>query len=281
MPKSEPQAKPFLKWVGGKWQLLEQMRPFFPRSFNTYFEPFLGGGAVFFYLKPKKAVLNDINKTLIEAYRVLKDDPKELIYELEIFQKHFYKLNVEGQQKMYLEIRKSFNEHPTHDVRRVSYLIFLNKTCFNGVYRENQSGEFNVPFGKNTRPRILDKENLESVSRALKNTEITSGNFANILSKAKKGDFVYLDPPYYPISKTSSFTNYAEGGFAEKEQIKLKEVFEKLDRKGCLVLLSNSHTPFIRDLYNGYRFEEINANRALNCKAEGRGKIKEYLIMNY
>lgn len=281
MRKTEVPARPFLKWVGGKWQLLEQMRPYFPEKYNNYFEPFLGGGAVFFYLKPKRAFLNDINKTLVQAYKVLRDAPEDLISHLRSLQKSFYRLTEEEQRKMYTDIRRQYNDASLRNTRKVALLIFLNKTCFNGVYRENRSGKFNVPFGKNKKPRILDEDNLLRVSSALKGVVITDGSFKDCLSRAKKGDFIYFDPPYYPVSKTSSFTSYAEHGFAEKEQFKLKKLFDQLDKRGCLLMLSNSYTPFVRDLYEGYRFVEINANRALNCKADGRGKIKEYLIMNY
>lgn len=261
--------------------MLAQLDKFFPKKYGSYFEPFLGGGAVFFYLKPKKAYINDINETLVFTYKALKDDPQEIISLLERLKREYLKKSEEERKSFYLKIRRDFNSLKNLDHKKAAYLIFLNKTGYNGMYRENSSGELNVPFGKYKNPNILDLENLISVSKVLKGATISSLSFEDAVSKAKKGDFVYFDPPYYPLSKTANFTGYAENGFLEEQQVKLRDTFKALDKKGCFVMLSNSYTPFIKELYKGYRLETVNANRAINCKANGRGKIKEYVILNY
>jgi len=276
-------AKPFLKWVGGKTQLLSQFGKFYPPKYNNYFEPFLGGGAVFFNLTPEKAYLNDVNKSLIGTYKNIKKQPREIIKLLDVLQRDYYKRNERERENFYYSIREEYNNLTAGDFRKSSYLIFLNKTCFNGMYRENSEGKFNVPFGRYNKPPILDSENLLAASKALKFTTLTSINFDKAAKRARKNDFIYFDPPYHPLSQTSSFTSYSNNGFSENDQIKLKRVFADLDKRGCFVMLSNSYTAFIRNLYKEYkRFHFIvMANRAINCKAEGRGAIKELVILNY
>jgi len=273
--------KPFVKWVGGKRQLLRQFRElglYPPEDFNpitnTYYEPFVGGGAVFFDLLPKNAELSDLNNELVTTYNVIKNNVDELIKTL---QKHIY------DKEYYLEVRAKKIEDLS-DIEVASRFIFLNRTGFNGLYRVNKSGQFNVPFGRYNNPVICDEDNLRRVSDALQDVTITHQDYKNVLKTAKSGDFIYLDPPYYPINATSSFTSYTAEGFLEKEQTELRDTFVKLHKKGCFVMLSNSDTPFINELYSGLdgiTINKITAGRAINSKGSGRGKITEVLVTNY
>ena len=240
--------KPFVKWVGGKRQLLRQFRElglYPPEDFNpitnTYYEPFVGGGAVFFDLLPKNAELSDLNNELVTTYNVIKNNVDELIQSL---QKHIY------DKEYYLEVRAKKVEDLS-DVEVASRFIFLNRTGFNGLYRVNKSGQFNVPFGRYNNPVICDEDNLRRVSDALQDVTITHQDYKHVLKTAKNGDFIYLDPPYYPINATSSFTSYTAEGFLEKEQTELRDTFIKWHNKGCFAMLSNSDTPFINELYSG------------------------------
>jgi len=240
--------RPFVKWVGGKRQLLRQFRElglYPPEDFNpitnTYYEPFVGGGAVFFDLLPKNAELSDLNNELVTTYNVIKNNVDELIQSL---QKHIY------DKEYYLEVRAKKVEDLS-DVEVASRFIFLNRTGFNGLYRVNKSGQFNVPFGRYNNPVICDEDNLRRVSDALQDVTITHQDYKHVLKTAKSGDFIYLDPPYYPINATSSFTSYTAEGFLEKEQTELRNTFVMLHEKGCFVMLSNSDTPFINELYSG------------------------------
>jgi len=273
--------KPFVKWVGGKRQLLRQFRElglYPPEDFNpitnTYYEPFVGGGAVFFDLIPKNAKLSDLNNELVTTYNVIKNNVDELIQSL---QKHIY------DKEYYLEVRAKKVEDLS-DVEVASRFIFLNRTGFNGLYRVNKSGQFNVPFGRYNNPVICDEDNLRRVSDALQDVTITHQDYKNVLKTAKSGDFIYLDLPYYPINATSSFTSYTAEGFLEKEQTELRDTFVKLHKKGCFVMLSNSDTPFINELYSGLdgiTINKITAGRSINSKGSGRGKITEVLVTNY
>ena len=276
-------AKPFVKWVGGKRQLLKQFRDlglYPPEGFNatknTYFEPFVGGGAVFFDLLPKKAVLSDLNNELVATYNVIKNNVNELIDSLKK-----YKHNKE----YFLKIRAQKAEGLS-DIAIASRFIYLNRTCFNGMYRVNSRGEFNVPFGDNKNPLICDEVNLRKVSASLQKVTINHADYKNVLKKAKKGDFVYFDPPYYPINKTSSFTAYTKDSFLDKEQIELRNTFYELHKRGCFVMLSNSDTPFINKIYSELKdrkikINKVQAGRAINSKGTGRGKITEVLVTNY
>jgi DNA adenine methylase len=266
--------KPFVKWAGGKRQLIKVLTNNLPPSYNRYIEPFVGGGALLFEVLPYKAIINDINTELINAYTVIKDDIDALIEDLK---KH------KNEEEYYYKIR-SLDPEKLSAVERASRFIYLNKTCFNGLYRENSKGKFNVPFGKYKNPKILDEENLRVVSEYLNTAEISILNldYKEVCKLAKKGDFVYLDPPYYPISKSSSFTKYHKLDFTERDQMELTEVFRELDRKGCYVMLSNSNTKFIRELYKEYEIWEVSANRFINCKGDKREKVNvEVLIKNY
>ena len=273
--------KPFVKWVGGKRQLLTQFRLmnlYPPEKFNPksgkYFEPFVGGGAVFFDLLPETAYLSDLNNELVVTYNVIKNDVENLIKSLK---KH--KLDKE----YFLKIRAQ-NPEKLSDLNTASRFIYLNRTCFNGMYRVNSKGGFNVPFGKYTNPLICDENNLRKASKALKNVEIKKQDYKEVLKKAKKGDFVYFDPPYYPVSKTASFTSYTSEAFLDKEQIELRNTFVELHKRGCFVMLSNSDTPFINKIYSepkGLRITKVQAGRAINSDASKRGKITEVLVTNY
>lgn len=273
--------KPFVKWVGGKRQLLEQfkrMNLYPPENFdpkrNRYFEPFVGGGAVFFDLLPEKGFLSDLNKELIITYNVIKDDLEKLMVSLK---KH--KINKE----YFLKVRAQ-DPSKLSDVAVASRFIFLNRTCFNGLYRVNGKGKFNVPFGKYTNPRICDEGNLQKVSKALQNIEIKHQDYKAVLNETRKNDFIYFDPPYYPTSKTASFTSYTSELFLEKEQTELRDTFIELHKRGCFVMLSNSDTPFIKEIYSGIKgvnITKVQAGRAINSNGSKRGKIAESLIINY
>ncbi len=273
--------KPFVKWVGGKRQLLKQFRElglYPPDDFNpltnTYFEPFVGGGAVFFDLLPKKAKLSDLNSELVTTYNVIKNDVDALIKSLK---KHKY-------EKEYYRKVRAKDPKKLPDVEVASRFIFLNRTGFNGMYRVNSKGGFNVPFGKYTNPTICDEENLRKVSKALQKVTIKEQDYKAVLKRAKKGDFVYFDPPYYPVSRTASFTSYTADSFLEKEQTELRDIFIELHKRGCFVMLSNSDTPFINELYlgiKGVKVAKVSAGRAINSNAAKRGKIHEVLVTNY
>jgi DNA adenine methylase len=265
-----------IKWAGGKKQLLEQFKSFFPKKIERYFEPFVGGGAVaFFVLKyyhPKETFLSDINEELINLYNVTKNKTDELIELLkELKNKH--------SEEFFFKIRE---EDPKllSEVKRAGRFIYLNKTCFNGLYRVNSKGGFNVPFGKHANPSVLMEEDLREIAQLLKSAEINHAGFEEVLKYAKKGDFIYFDPPYDPIIKTS-FTTYTKDKFLEEEQRKLAEVFNELHKRGCLVMLSNSETDLIKELYKDHHINLVQARRMINADGAKRGKINEIVVTNY
>ena len=270
---STVKATPFVKWAGGKRNLLPTIEKFMPPKdqINRYIEPFVGGGALFFHLQHPVSILADSNQELIEVYRVVKENVEELIQALKVHR---------NEKDYFYEVRARKPEDLT-PIERASRFIFLNKTCFNGLYRVNSKGQFNVPFGRYKNPRICDEEGLRAASLALRNSTLLVGDFEQTLSKAKPTDFVYLDPPYHPISATSSFTSYTSDKFEESEQERLADIYSELVNRGCFVMLSNSDTPLIRKLYKDFSINEIQANRAISSKADGRGKIGELLIINY
>lgn len=274
-PGALPEPAPFIKWVGGKSKLIEQFTPFFPARFNTYHEPFVGGGAVFFALKPKDAVLSDINPRLVETWTVIRDRPEALIAELE-------RLRVNHDPETYYAARTRFNARsaPT-DVERAALFIYLNKTCYNGLYRENSRGDFNVPVGRYASPGIYDPANIIAVSVALRDVVIRNAPFSDVLDTAKPGDLVYFDPPYVPLSPTSSFTGYHSSGFDAELQVALARLFARLARMGVYAMLSNSDTPFVRELYQGFAIERISATRSINSRADARGTVGEVLVRNW
>lgn len=268
---------PFLKWAGGKKQLIEQFKQFFPVKTERYFEPFVGGGAVAFYIiqknNLKEIYLSDINEELINCYEVIRDDVEELISKL--------KQHRENHNKAYYYAIRELIPEILSKTERASIFIYLNKTCFNGLYRVNSKGKFNVPIGSYKNPSIFQEDNLRELSGILKNVKILKMSFDKVLDYAKEGDFIYLDPPYYPIKKGKSFTSYTRNNFSEQDQIKLAEVFRKLDKKRCKVMLSNSDTEFIKDLYQGYSIHIVKANRMINCDATKRGVVNEVVVVNY
>jgi DNA adenine methylase len=272
-------VRPFLKWAGGKSQILPQLKTYLPKTFDTYFEPFIGAGALFLNLQNKKCVIGDTNEELLNCYQVIRDNVEKLIQFLEIHkqqntEEYFYQIRL---------IDRDSNFKLISDVERAARIIFLNKTCFNGLFRVNAQGQFNVPYGRYVNPNICDSAVLCAVSSFLKENEIQviHGDFEATLSNAEKGDFVYFDPPYDPVSVTASFTGYDVNGFGKNEQLRLKQYFDELHRRGCKVMLSNACTDFICNLYQDYNQVIISANRAINSKADRRGAVDEILVTNY
>jgi DNA adenine methylase len=275
-PAAVPVARPFLKWAGGKTQLLGAIAPRLPAGsppdHGTYHEPFLGGAALFFHLRPKKARLTDANGELINAYLAVRDHVERLIAELT-------ELAGRTQSRDYYEIREWA---PSDKVQQAARLIYLNKTCYNGLYRVNRAGRFNVPYGRYTKPRVCDAENLRACSAALKNVDIAPAGFESVLEVAAPGDFVYFDPPYQPVS-IRSFTAYHNNSFGEQQQRELAGAFRALSKKGVKVMLSNSDSNFIRELYQEeyIRIVNVPAKRSINSVGSERGQVGEVLVMNY
>ena len=266
--------RPFLKWAGGKGRLIEQYLPHFPRQFNTYYEPFLGGGAIFFHLFPKlkSAVLSDLNPELVNVYRCVRDHVEAVLKHLKAHQQHHSK-------EYFYQVRENLT---TDAVERAARLIYLNKTCYNGLYRENSKGKFNVPIGRYKNPKIYNPDLLRSVCAALQIARIEVKSFEAIADLPNDyQDFVYFDPPYYPISPTSNFTAYNRYAFGAEDQIRLQETFAKLAKRGIPVMLSNSDCAFIRTLYQDFPTHTIQAARNINSNAKRRGKITEVLVTSY
>lgn len=275
LEKLKKETYPIVKWVGGKRQLMFELLKNLPKSYNRYFEPFIGGGALFFELQPEQAYISDMNEELINLYSIVRDNVYELIDDLS---KH------EVSKEYFLEIRnidRTEEYSKLSNVERASRFIYLNRTCFNGMYRVNSKGEFNVPFGHYKNPRIIDENNLLNCSELLKKTEIKCADFSEILTKVKKGDLVYFDPPYVPLNETSSFTSYTKDGFDINMQFKLRDVCDELDNKGVKFMLSNSDTKLVNELYVNYEIKKVFASRQINANADGRGKITEVLVRNY
>jgi DNA adenine methylase len=279
---------PFVKWAGGKTQSLHKIDPFIPISFQRYFEPFLGGGALFFYLNSNRthlkfeAFLTDINIDLINAFLVVKFNVEPLIQILQSYQGEFKK----AQSIFYYDLRENTEKYVTNRIEQAARFIALNKTCYNGLYRVNSQGVFNVPIGRYNNPLICDSQNLRNVSLALQKSraKILASDYKGILlENTKEGDFVYLDPPYNPMSDTANFTGYTNTGFRFEDQQELAKIFRMLTDRKCMVLLSNSNTPDVRKLYNNsdYRIEEVDALRSINSKASKRVGHRELLIRNY
>lgn len=301
------EAKPFVKWAGGKTQLLDELASRLPfiikesKSIERYVEPFVGGGAFFFYLKGnyevKEAFLYDINVELTVGYKVIQKDVYDLIYQLEKIEKEYLKLSEEERKKYYYRTRDEYNrQQETFDyenyngdwIKRAAYLIFLNKTCFNGLFRQNKKGKFNVPFGRYKKPTICDRENLLNVHVALNNTHIFAADFEESKKFITENTLVYFDPPYRPLNETSNFTSYDKDGFSDEDQIRLSEFYREMDKRGAFLLLSNSdpknvdiNDDFFDSLYAGFIIERVNAKRFINCDGSKRGDIKELLIRNY
>lgn len=291
-------AKPFLKWAGGKTQLIAQIKERLPTTVQdepfTYIEPFVGSGAVLFWMLSQfpnleKAIINDINKELINSYLSIKGNVEELIPILAKFQSEYYALlNDQEKEKIYFyEKRSLFNTRESTKVMQAALFIFLNRTCFNGLYRVNKKNLFNVPKGRYKKPQICNADNLRAVSKILQNVEILSGDYSQTLNYTAKNTFFYFDPPYKPLTVTSSFTSYSKGEFDDADQIRLKEFCEKLDELGHSWVLSNSdvkgHDPennFFDDLYADFQIHRVLARRNINSKGNKRGKLSELLITN-
>lgn len=276
MPEKERLA-PIVKWAGGKRQLLSIIEKNLPQSFNRYYEPFVGGGALLFHLQPEKAVINDVNEELINLYRVVKDDVDALIETLKQFRNeatYFYAIRAQDREKGFQEKTR---------VERAARIHYLNKTCYNGLYRVNSRGQFNAPFGRYKNPNIVNEKNLRALHLYLNNgrVDILNMDFADALESADKDAFVYLDPPYDPLSESAHFTGYAKNGFGRAEQIRLKETCDDLHKRGARFLLSNSATDFIKDLYKTYEIRIVRAKRAVNSKGDKRGAVDEVLVKNY
>lgn len=303
--KDTENAKPFMKWAGGKTQLLPQLNAMLPaklkaNAIKTYIEPFVGGGAMFFNLQRmydfENVILLDINPELVITYNVIKNNVEELIVGLKQISEKYKKLSKEEQAEFYYKIRDEYNsfdksvdanKYDSSFIRRACLTIFLNRTCFNGLFRVNSKKLFNVPMGKYANPTICDEENLINVSKALQNATILQADFSVIEKYVNKDTFIYFDPPYRPISKTSAFNSYSDGEFNDDEQKRLKVIFDVCSSKGALEMLSNSDPtnyvadPFFDDLYSDYNIHRINATRIINSNASKRGEVRELLITNY
>lgn len=275
-----PLAQPFLKWAGGKRQLIPVIKQYVPREYSQYYEPFIGAGAVLFSLQPAESVINDTNSELINCYEVIRDHPDELLdlcvqHEKNNSKEYYYELRSQDRRDEFKKLSS---------VERAARIIYLNKTCFNGLFRVNSQGQFNVPYGDYVNPTIADPVIIKAVSAFLnqRSVRICQGDFSEVVSTAEKGNFVYFDPPYHPISDTSSFTKYSRNGFDSLEQERLKLLCDNLSDRGCQVLVSNSNAPLIRELYSDFRYEivEIKASRSINSVGAKRGKIGELLIYN-
>jgi len=299
-------AKPFLKWPGGKTNLISQLKEYLPvelanGKITTYIEPFIGGGSLFYYIKNhfqvKKSIINDVNKELMLSYKVVQNDLTNLFKFLERYQKEYISLDEADRKKYFYDFRDHFNairfdidyeNYSEKWVCRAAQVIFLNKTCFNGLFRFNKQGEFNTPYGSYKNPKIFNPENLTLVHHLLENTEITCFDFEEMESYVEPGSFVYLDPPYRPLNKTSSFTSYSSGGFEDDEQRRLARFYRKTSHKNAKLMLSNSEPKnenpedaFFEKIYQGFNIDTVYAPRMINCKGDKRGKIKEIVVTNY
>jgi DNA adenine methylase len=275
---SDHHLKPFLKWAGGKRQLLPILKHHLPPGFHTYYEPFIGAGALMLALQPRQAVISDLNQDLIACYRVIQKHPEELLLQLQTHQNssdYFYQVrSLDRSPEVFAQL---------DEIQRASRMIFLNKTCYNGLYRVNRRGEFNAPFGRYRNPCIVDDAGIKSVHRFLNGrpVKILNTDFELAVAGARAGDLVYFDPPYDPVSTSASFTAYQGGGFGRPEQRRLARVVHDLTRRGCRVMLSNSATDYIRSLYKDLRVQRVPATRRINSVAAGRGVIDELLVLNY
>ena len=291
-------VRPFVKWAGGKGSLIEQLTKYYPLdikngTIDTYIEPFVGGGAVLLDVLQnyniKKAYAFDINKDLINCYNVIQSNPIELIYKLKTKENEFLLLSMKDRQSYFYKIRNKYNECTSNDdIERASQFIFLNRTCFNGLYRVNSKGEFNVPCGKYKNPTICDETNIMNLSKLIKNVKFIYGQYTESEKYINEKTFMYFDPPYRPIKKTSGFTSYTKDQFDDNDQIKLSKFYRKLSDKGVCVMLSNSDPKntnpddnFFDNIYAGFNINTINAKRMINADSKGRGAISELVITNY
>jgi DNA adenine methylase len=304
--KLVPAARPFLKWAGGKTQLLSEFNKRLPEELTTgkitrYIEPFIGGGAVFFNLNQRfsfdQCYICDVNEELVLSYRVVKRSVKKLISDLEMLESDYLSLSDRKREEFYYGVRDAFNQKSTEIksekcldgwVEHAARIIFLNRTCYNGLFRVNQSGGFNVPFGRYKNPDILNEDNLKDVAALMRTTKILQGDFTQCRKFVDDHTFVYLDPPYRPLNPTSSFTSYSKNGFYDRDQVRLLDFFKELDEKGAKVMLSNSDPrnenpddSFFDDLFADYYIDRVPAKRMINCNGARRGNINELIITNY
>jgi DNA adenine methylase len=266
-----PLARPFLKWAGGKGQLLAQLRPLLPGTYRRYLEPFAGGAALFFALAPRRAVLADVNAELIDCYKAARDDVDAVIEALGQYRygaDHYYRAREIDPRTLPL-------------AERAARTIYLNRTGYNGLYRVNRSGKFNVPMGRYTNPLLCDAANLKACSKALEKVELRVQDFAGVAARARPNDFVYFDPPYVPVSDTADFTSYVPGGFGSDQQRRLADVFAGLAGRGVHAMLSNSDTPAVRELYRGFRIHRVLASRHINSRGSLRGKVGEVVVTTF
>lgn len=277
--KSQPTLQPFTKWTGGKRQLLSVIKSLMPDNYNRYFEPFIGGGALFFDLAPKTAYINDFNSELINCYQQIKDNPKELI---DLLTRH----QSNNSKDYYLNLRSVDRDNRINEMspmERAARIMYMLRVDFNGLYRVNSKNQFNVPYGRYKNPKIVDETLILAISDYLNknNIQILNCDFECAVKDVKSGDFVYFDPPYIPLSETSAFTSYTHEGFSYEEQVRLRDVFRKLDKKGAYVMLSNSSSPLVEELYKGFNIHKVDANRTNGAKSSSRGKISEIIVTNY
>ncbi|KXT75642.1 Methyl-directed repair DNA adenine methylase [Streptococcus sp. DD12] len=271
--------QPFTKWTGGKRQLLSVIKSLMPEKYNNYFEPFVGGGALFFDLAPEIAYINDLNGELINCYQQIKDNPSGLI---ELLVSH----KVNNSKEYYLDLRSADRDGRLNlmsDTERAARILYMLRVDFNGLYRVNSKNQFNVPYGRYKNPKIVDEPLILAISDYLNHNAITilNNDFETAVEKVKTGDFVYFDPPYIPLSETSAFTSYTHEGFSYEDQVRLRDTFKKLDEKGAYVMLSNSSSPLVRELYKEFQIYTVEATRTNGAKSTSRGKISEIIVTNY
>jgi len=270
-PRETPRSRPFLKWAGGKGQLLDQLRPLLPGRFRRYFEPFAGGAALFFALRPPRALLADVNEELIDCYLATRDHVDGVIEAL-----GHYRYGAEDYYRA-----RAVDRTTLPLAERAARTIYLNKTGYNGLYRVNRAGKFNVPMGRYTNPLLCDAGNLRACSTALQGVDLRVDDFEDVASRARTNDFVYFDPPYVPVSDSADFTSYVPGGFGAAQQRRLAAVFAGLARRGVYAMLSNSDTPTVRELYRGFRIDPVLAARFINSRGNKRGKVGEVVVSNF
>lgn len=275
----EVTLQPFTKWTGGKRQLLPVIRELMPKTYNRYFEPFVGGGALFFDLAPKDAVINDFNAELINCYQQIKDNPQELIEILKVHQEY-------NSKEYYLDLRSVDRDERIDmmsEVQRAARILYMLRVDFNGLYRVNSKNQFNVPYGRYKNPKIVDENLVSAISTYLNNNqiEIKKGDFEKAVLDVQPGDFVYFDPPYIPLSETSAFTSYTHEGFSYDDQVRLRDTFKKLSDTGAYVMLSNSSSFLVEELYRDFNIHYVEATRTNGAKSSSRGKISEIIVTNY
>ncbi|HEW3581761.1 TPA: DNA adenine methylase [Streptococcus pneumoniae] len=271
--------QPFTKWTGGKRQLLPVIRELMPKTYNRYFEPFVGGGALFFDLAPKDAVINDFNAELINCYQQIKDNPQELIEILKVHQEY-------NSKEYYLDLRSADRDERIDmmsEVQRAARILYMLRVNFNGLYRVNSKNQFNVPYGRYKNPKIVDEELISAISVYINNNqlEIKAGDFEKAIVDVRTGDFVYFDPPYIPLSETSAFTSYTHEGFSFADQVRLRDAFKRLSDTGAYVMLSNSSSALVEELYKDFNIHYVEATRTNGAKSSSRGKISEIIVTNY